>query len=354
MKTAGIEVIQQHIAFHFGLDPATMKSALRAREFARPRQVAMFLARELTRRSLPEIGRQFGGRDHTTVLHACRRVSELMAEDASFAAEVTGLRSALGSIMPAREGFDVISLGEWLSLARKVNIPHVRATFLAEALIQDLISARGSPDPQRADRLLSFFKLVYGARRDNEIMRWDCCAPLGIKSAMARGANDTAPPHVISFDDPRFIEILDDVPPTKRSVAVWRRPWLPARTEGGYPVEYRVFVENGKVQGISNYYPQRVLQWSQMVDYEIKLATIYAEAMIAAQKAMLVNPQIAAAGLDPALMHCTLDFMATDKGLLFLEGGPPSLHGWGAHPCCFEGRVIAGIALGLQPRMSAA
>ncbi|MEZ5918881.1 MAG: helix-turn-helix domain-containing protein [Alphaproteobacteria bacterium] len=62
-----------------------MHSARRARNVARPRQVAMYLAKQLTARSLPEIGRKFGGRDHTTVMHAVRKIEELMEEDAQIA-----------------------------------------------------------------------------------------------------------------------------------------------------------------------------------------------------------------------------------------------------------------------------
>jgi chromosomal replication initiator protein len=72
-----------------------MSSARRARNVARPRQVAMYLAKQLTSRSLPEIGRRFGNRDHTTVMHAVSRVAELMQADGSFAEDVELLRRML-------------------------------------------------------------------------------------------------------------------------------------------------------------------------------------------------------------------------------------------------------------------
>lgn len=72
-----------------------MHSSRRARNVARPRQVAMYLAKQLTARSLPEIGRKFGGRDHTTVMHAVKKVDELIAEDPSFAQDVEVLRRTL-------------------------------------------------------------------------------------------------------------------------------------------------------------------------------------------------------------------------------------------------------------------
>jgi chromosomal replication initiator protein len=72
-----------------------MGSARRARSVARPRQIAMYLAKQLTSRSLPEIGRKFGGRDHTTVMHAVRKVEELNAKDSAFAEDVELLRRML-------------------------------------------------------------------------------------------------------------------------------------------------------------------------------------------------------------------------------------------------------------------
>ena len=74
-----------------------MTSARRARAIARPRQVAMYLAKQLTSRSLPEIGRKFGNRDHTTVMHAVSRIAELMAADPAFAEDVELLRRMLES-----------------------------------------------------------------------------------------------------------------------------------------------------------------------------------------------------------------------------------------------------------------
>jgi chromosomal replication initiator protein len=74
-----------------------MHSARRARAVARPRQVAMYLAKQLTSRSLPEIGRKFGGRDHTTVMHAVKKVEQLSKSDAEFAEDVELLRRMIES-----------------------------------------------------------------------------------------------------------------------------------------------------------------------------------------------------------------------------------------------------------------
>ena len=90
-----IEEIQRRVAEHFNIKQADMQSPRRARQVARPRQVAMYLAKQLTTRSLPEIGRKFGGRDHTTVMHAVKKVEELCAADAAFLEDVDLLKRML-------------------------------------------------------------------------------------------------------------------------------------------------------------------------------------------------------------------------------------------------------------------
>jgi len=90
-----IDEIQRKVAEHFNMRVSDMHSERRARAVARPRQVAMFLAKSLTSRSLPEIGKKFGGRDHTTVMHAVKKVEELMASDHSFAEDIELLRRTL-------------------------------------------------------------------------------------------------------------------------------------------------------------------------------------------------------------------------------------------------------------------
>jgi chromosomal replication initiator protein len=92
-----IEEIQKRVAEHYNIRLSEMYSARRARAVARPRQVAMYLAKQLTARSLPEIGRKFGGRDHTTVMHAVRKVDELRSTDRGFAEDIDLLRRMLES-----------------------------------------------------------------------------------------------------------------------------------------------------------------------------------------------------------------------------------------------------------------
>ncbi|SDH12674.1 chromosomal replication initiator protein DnaA [Roseospirillum parvum] len=90
-----IEEIQKKVAEYHQIKVADMSSARRARAIARPRQVAMYLAKQLTSRSLPEIGRKFGGRDHTTVMHAVKTIENLIQTDPNFAEDVDLLRRML-------------------------------------------------------------------------------------------------------------------------------------------------------------------------------------------------------------------------------------------------------------------
>lgn len=79
-----VSEIQAEVACHFGLTVADLLSERRSRRFARPRQFAMYLCRELTNKSLPEIGRRFGSRDHTTVMHAMKTMEQVRADSAEY------------------------------------------------------------------------------------------------------------------------------------------------------------------------------------------------------------------------------------------------------------------------------
>ncbi|MEL6608781.1 MAG: chromosomal replication initiator protein DnaA [Pseudomonadota bacterium] len=90
-----VEEIQRRVSEHYNIRLSDMIGPKRVRTFARPRQVAMYLSKKLTRRSLPDIGRRFGGRDHTTVMHGVKRIEELMAQDSQIADDLEMLRRAL-------------------------------------------------------------------------------------------------------------------------------------------------------------------------------------------------------------------------------------------------------------------
>ncbi len=90
-EAVGMEEILAAVAEHYGVAPADLKSKGRSKEVVRPRQVAMFLIRQLTDASLPEIGQFFGGRDHTTVLYATQKIGKLLAEDPELRRSVESL-----------------------------------------------------------------------------------------------------------------------------------------------------------------------------------------------------------------------------------------------------------------------
>ena len=96
-RKVSIEEIQRKVAEHYNIRLADMIGPKRVRTVARPRQIAMYLAKQLTSRSLPEIGRRFGGRDHTTIMHGVKKIEELRSADRSLAEDIDLLRRLLES-----------------------------------------------------------------------------------------------------------------------------------------------------------------------------------------------------------------------------------------------------------------
>lgn len=94
-KRLTVEEIQRKVAEHYNVRLSDMIGPKRLRTIARPRQVAMYLAKQLTNRSLPDIGRRFGGRDHTTIMHGVRKIEELMSADSQLADDVQMLKRLL-------------------------------------------------------------------------------------------------------------------------------------------------------------------------------------------------------------------------------------------------------------------
>ncbi len=90
-----VEEIQRRVSEHYSIRLSDMIGPKRVRAIARPRQVAMYLSKQMTSRSLPEIGRRFGGRDHTTVMHGVRRIEELKSSDSQIADDLELLRRLL-------------------------------------------------------------------------------------------------------------------------------------------------------------------------------------------------------------------------------------------------------------------
>ena len=96
-RAVSVENIQRTVAEYYKIRLAELSGKSRARSIARPRQIAMALAKDLTNKSLPEIGRSFGGKDHTTVMHACKKVAELRESDESISEDYKNLNRTLSS-----------------------------------------------------------------------------------------------------------------------------------------------------------------------------------------------------------------------------------------------------------------
>ncbi|MFO7581983.1 helix-turn-helix domain-containing protein, partial [Guyparkeria sp.] len=94
-KMITLDNIQRTVAKYYNIKIQDLTGARRTRSIARPRQIAMALAKELTSHSLPEIGESFGGRDHTTVLHAVRKINELRESDSKISDDYNLLRHTL-------------------------------------------------------------------------------------------------------------------------------------------------------------------------------------------------------------------------------------------------------------------
>ena len=94
-RQVSVDAIQKRVAAHYDVRVSEMFSARRARNIASPRQLAMYLAKNLTSLSYPDIGRQFGGRDHTTVMHAVKTIENLSKSDGQLAEDVQLLKSIL-------------------------------------------------------------------------------------------------------------------------------------------------------------------------------------------------------------------------------------------------------------------
>ena len=94
-KSINVEFIQNLVASHFNLSIQEQLSPRRSRSLARPRQIAMYLTKQHTTNSLPDIGRKFSNRDHTTVIHAVKKIDELLKKDSEIRESVAALKKKL-------------------------------------------------------------------------------------------------------------------------------------------------------------------------------------------------------------------------------------------------------------------
>ena len=97
-KFITLEDVQEVVAGRFNVKISELKSKRRTKTLVHPRQIALFLVRELTDSSFPEIGREFGGKDHTTIIHACRQIEKALDEDTTLQATIESLKDEISKV----------------------------------------------------------------------------------------------------------------------------------------------------------------------------------------------------------------------------------------------------------------
>jgi chromosomal replication initiator protein len=96
-RKTSISLIQKVVSQHYRVPVESMRSKVRTARLAFPRQIAIYLARDLTSASLAQIGQRFGGRDHTTVIHACQKINDMIERDVALRSTISQLRKELSS-----------------------------------------------------------------------------------------------------------------------------------------------------------------------------------------------------------------------------------------------------------------
>ena len=256
------------------------------------------------------------------------------------------------------ENFCWVSLGDWVRFAQTVDIPFIAITPVANYERNDLL-CQDIHGPHQHRLSIATDKLVRTMKR-HYMMRWDCCASDELKWSLSEGHCDWQDSFMgLNYvGDERLLEILYDYP--RFVVPVWQRPWVQASMVDEYPVEYRVFVDSGKIVGISNYYPQRPIVYTEG---HIRSIAVYTKKLIDAltppfQLTRGMTQKDANMRMSRFMMKdgekyipqdkrisFSADFLVTENNeVMFLEGGPPHFSDYGAHPCCFKGSV-EGVAL---------
>ena len=155
--------------------------------------------------------------------------------------------------------FCPISLGDWLEIAEKAGVRYVPAEKVTTFNRRDVLMFDTKCDEGEAvrQRLMKVFDDMERAREYNHMMRFDCCAGDDTKYRMSEGMWEWHEEHATLYIGTlRAFDIMMEYP--REEIPVWQRPWVEAEIVDSYPVEYRVFVRDGKVIGVSNYYPQRL------------------------------------------------------------------------------------------------
>lgn len=253
------------------------------------------------------------------------------------------------------ELFSPLSLTDWLHKASLCGIPHVLAETITHFESRDLINADRHGPHQK--RLRKAWREVHAAILPDHMMRWDCCASMWLKSEINTGNFRWQKEfgyvhHVLA--DCRLFDILH-ADWNRVMLPVLQRPWITPMVIDDYPVEYRVFVQEGVITGVSNYYPQRPLPYriddlNAILSNTLKLIKSVDQQWEGGSRGEI---QDAFADLMKGKKakkrdhrSFTADYMVLPDGdVTFLEGGPAHRLDGGAHPCCFEPGNVKGLAL---------
>jgi hypothetical protein len=268
-----------------------------------------------------------------------------------------------GTDAPAR--FNILSLPAWLAVALISDVAMVGAREIACANLRDFIAA-DEENPEARAAMQAFEAAVIDNLRESDILRFEQVATAETKDARSKGqpinngtfiSPATNQPMFSIYEDRFYMTLLDLGTEFIRAFARPRiEPKMIAGTfrgqDGEWPLEFRVFIENFEVVGISNYYPQiqpaeKAVQWhaAEALDCARRMVRTMREVKIGVGNASLapdVEPGSDGAPAHPdgipanwSRQDFTLDFITRRDGkMFFLEGGPAGLAA--AHPCCFQ------------------
>ena len=264
--------------------------------------------------------------------------------------------------------FNVLSLGNWLIIALVADVKSVPARLLGVAPTQGLLAdAMGSNRPKHFKEALEELDDAIQTIQDNEMLRFDACGSSALKQSISEGRGELMADsrgYIRSHNgrvDHILCERLADsfVWHPEDYMPVFARPIIKAKKRDGWtfhtgkagkwPCEWRVYVANGEVVGVSNYYPQSGAEKSE-VPVAMHAVELTETLMSAMDKLKLIphHPRYEAS-LDASKASFSADFIEAENGdLLFLEAGPAHIYkpAFGASPCCFNPHDgVRGIAL---------
>ena len=226
--------------------------------------------------------------------------------------------------------FPAPSLTRWMALAADAGVPSVPAEEVGRVTI-DAVLRFDTPDTPGVAEAMAILDRVNAQLDGTCMLRWDCCAGGEIKYSLSQGQIPSDDARCLVPDDPRAFDLLYEFPAD--DIALLKRPWVLAQAIENYPLEFRVFVEDGAPVAIANYYLQRDLPDTPAIRAAAAQSLAHTRAILAALARSGEVPGMPGQP-DPERVAATLDFLVTEDGqVLFLEAGPG--HFFGAHPCAF-------------------